>query len=148
MSNPDYSMLKVFRCACYPCLRPYNKNKLEFRTSECTFLGHFTSHKGYKCLAKDGCLYISKDVQLNEHDFPFAKENNNSQVSPAPTSHTSLIPLTVVFTHSTPLSQSNTGATPVSHSNPSPIDRVSPPLSGQAIPSSHSSSSIHLDRDS
>lgn len=40
---PDYKFLKVFRCACYPCLRPYNANKLQFCSVECTFLGYPTS---------------------------------------------------------------------------------------------------------
>lgn len=30
--KPDYSFLKTFGCACYPHLRLYNKNKLEFHT--------------------------------------------------------------------------------------------------------------------
>lgn len=120
-SYPDYTMLRVFGCACYPCLRPYNKNKLEFRTSECTFLGYSTSHKGYKCLAKDGRMYISKDVQFNGHVFPFAKENSNSRVSPVQTSLPSPIPLTVVppIPSSTSLSQSTTGSIPLSHLHPS-----------------------------
>jgi hypothetical protein len=28
--TPDYSFLKVFRCACWPNLRPYNQHKLQF----------------------------------------------------------------------------------------------------------------------
>jgi histone deacetylase 1/2 len=28
--TPDYSSLRVFGCACYPNLRPYNRHKLEF----------------------------------------------------------------------------------------------------------------------
>ena len=36
--KPDYTSLRVFRCACWPNLRPYNKHKLEFRSKQCAFL--------------------------------------------------------------------------------------------------------------
>jgi len=29
----DYTMLKTFGCACYPLLRPYNKHKLDFKST-------------------------------------------------------------------------------------------------------------------
>lgn len=31
---PDYNFLKVFGCAFYPYLRPYNSNKLAFRSTQ------------------------------------------------------------------------------------------------------------------
>lgn len=34
---PNYYMLKIFGCACWPHLRPYNKRKLEFRSKPCVF---------------------------------------------------------------------------------------------------------------
>ena len=34
-------------------------------------MGYSPSHKGYKCLAADGRLYISKDVIFNENSFPY-----------------------------------------------------------------------------
>lgn len=68
---PDYNFLKVFGCRCYPCLRPYNTNKLSFRSSPCLFLGYSNQHKGYKCLASDGRLYISRHVTFDETCFPF-----------------------------------------------------------------------------
>lgn len=34
---PDYSHLRLFGCACYPYLVPYNKHKLEARTRQCIF---------------------------------------------------------------------------------------------------------------
>ena len=42
---PNYSLLKVFGCACWPHLRPYNKQKLSFRSKECFFLGNSSLQK-------------------------------------------------------------------------------------------------------
>ena len=72
--QPDYTFLKVFGCACWPHLRPYNKRKLEFRSKKCVFLGYSSLHKGYKCLhVPTNRVYISRDVVFDEHVFPFAK---------------------------------------------------------------------------
>jgi hypothetical protein len=49
-ASPNYSSLRVFGCACWPNLKPYNKQKLQFRSTRCVFLGHNNLHKGYKCL--------------------------------------------------------------------------------------------------
>ena len=68
---PNYKALRVFGCACFPCLRPYNQSKLQPRSEECLFLGYSGNHKGYKCLSKQGKIYISKDVIFNETHFPF-----------------------------------------------------------------------------
>lgn len=67
--NPDYKFLKVFRCVCFPLLRPYHTHKLDFRSQECIFLGYYTSHKGYKCLSPSGRIYISKYILFNEIRF-------------------------------------------------------------------------------
>jgi histone deacetylase 1/2 len=72
--NPSYSSLRVFGCACWPNLRPYNKHKLQFRSKECAFLGYSDMHKGYKCLdIATGRVYISCDVVFDENVFPFSK---------------------------------------------------------------------------
>jgi hypothetical protein len=47
---PNYFMMRVFGCACWPHLHAYNKHKLSFRSKECVFLGYSSLHKGYKCL--------------------------------------------------------------------------------------------------
>jgi histone deacetylase 1/2 len=70
---PDYTFFKVFGCACWPHLRPYNKRKLEFRSKKCVFLGYSSLHKGYKCLhVPTNRMYISRDVIFDENVFPFS----------------------------------------------------------------------------
>lgn len=84
---PDYTFLKVFGCSCFPLMRPYNSHKLDFRSQECVFLGYSPSHRGYKCLASSGRIYISKDVIFDENTFPypklFAQNSNSPSLSPA-----------------------------------------------------------------
>jgi hypothetical protein len=46
--KPHYSSLRIFGCACWSNLRPYNQHKLEFRSKECVFLGYSNMHKGFK----------------------------------------------------------------------------------------------------
>jgi histone deacetylase 1/2 len=71
--TPDYSFFKVFGCACWPHLRPYNHHKLEYRSKQCVFLGYSPLHKGYKCLhIPSNRVYISRDVVFDETVFPFS----------------------------------------------------------------------------
>ncbi|WVZ71271.1 hypothetical protein U9M48_019877 [Paspalum notatum var. saurae] len=70
--NPDYSSLRIFGCACWPNLRPYNHRKLSFQSTKCVFLGYSSMHKGFKCLdISTGCIYVSRDVVFDENIFPF-----------------------------------------------------------------------------
>jgi histone deacetylase 1/2 len=71
--KPDYTFLKVFGCACWSHLRPYNNRKLEFRSKKCVFLGYSPLHRGYKCLhVPTNRVYISRDVIFDENVFPFS----------------------------------------------------------------------------
>jgi hypothetical protein len=77
-TKPNYSLLRVFGCACWPHLRAYNKNKLAFRSIECVFLGYSSLHKGYKCLDQSSSrVYVSRDVVFDEHVFPFYRDSTN-----------------------------------------------------------------------
>ena len=62
---PNFHFLKVFGCACFPFLRPFNQNKLQFRSAHCVFLGYSFKHKGYLCLHSSGRIYVSHDVLFN-----------------------------------------------------------------------------------
>ena len=73
-TEPTYMDLRVFGCACYPLLRPYNDHKLAFRSKKCIFLGYSNFQKGYRCLdLATKRVYISRHVIFDEHSFP-AKE--------------------------------------------------------------------------
>lgn len=69
--NPNYSSLKVFGITCFPHIRPYNDHKLQFCSQPYTFLGYYHAHKGYKCLAPSGRVYISRHVVFDENTLPF-----------------------------------------------------------------------------
>jgi histone deacetylase 1/2 len=78
-NSGDYSLLRIFGCACWPNLRPYNKHKLNFRSKQCAFLGYSNLHKGYRCLdISIGRIYISRDIVFDETVFPFASLHSNA----------------------------------------------------------------------
>jgi histone deacetylase 1/2 len=80
-SHPDYTHLKTFGCLCFPHLRPYNKHKLQFRSSPCVYLGISPQHKGHKCLDANGRIFVSKDVIFHESKFPYSSMFNSPTVS-------------------------------------------------------------------
>jgi GAG-pre-integrase domain len=80
----DYDFLRVLGCLCYPLTRPYNKNKLELRSQPCVFIVYGTNQKGYRCLyVPTGRIYVSRNVQFIEHEFPFAKPSVTIQKIPS-----------------------------------------------------------------
>jgi hypothetical protein len=84
--------MRVFGCACWPHLRPYNQHKLDFRSKTCIFIGYSLSHRGYKCLhLPTGRIYISRNVIFDESTFPFHLSSPSPTPHP-PTSHTTLYP--------------------------------------------------------
>ncbi|XP_048600004.1 uncharacterized protein LOC106352005 [Brassica napus] len=70
--TPDYSFLRIFGSACYPCLRPYSQYKFDPRSLQCVFLGYHPQYKGYRFLhPPTGRVYISRHVIFDEQTFPF-----------------------------------------------------------------------------
>jgi len=129
--EPDYRSLRTFGCACFPFLRPYNVNKLDYRSQECIFLGYSMSHKGYKCLSSSGRVYISKDVLFNELHFPYneimstSSNSVNNFVNSNNTAHNSSNWFTSSFTL----------PTPIQHISPAPSPQVSSPAHSSQSPS-------------
>jgi hypothetical protein len=75
----DYSFLQTFGCVVWPNLRPYNSQKLLFRSKRCVFFGYSNIHKGFKCLdPSEGSIYVSQDVVFDEHVFPFVDLHPNA----------------------------------------------------------------------
>ena len=75
--SPSYDTLRVFGCACFPYLRPYNTNKLQFRSKQCVFLGYSLNHQGYHCLDQSTShIYLSRHVIFDELSFPFQETTN------------------------------------------------------------------------
>lgn len=71
---PDYSLLCVFGCLCYPNLSATATHKLAPCSVACVFLGYPTSHKGYRCFdLSTRRIIISRHVVFDETCFPFAR---------------------------------------------------------------------------
>ena len=69
-------------------LRLYNKNKFDFKSHKCVFLGFTSNQKGYKCLSPSGkvYVYVFRDVIFYEsiflyHDL-FVKHNTSAPPIP------------------------------------------------------------------
>jgi hypothetical protein len=99
---PDYATLRMFGCACYPLLRPYNSHKLMFRSKRCIFLGYGSHYNGYRCFDPfTSKIFTTQHVVCDEMSFP-AKVGVNAS-SPIPVSPIGIPPL-VPFTEISPLS--------------------------------------------
>ena len=75
--SPFLTAFRTFGSACYPYLRPYNKQKLQPRSMECVFLGYPPLSKGYLCLdLNTNSVYIVCYALFNEDVFPFKHKSD------------------------------------------------------------------------
>nr|GEZ12340.1 ribonuclease H-like domain-containing protein [Tanacetum cinerariifolium] len=69
-AQPDYSVLRVFGCLCYPHID--TNHKLGPCATPSIFLGHAVNHFGYHCLdLNTNKIIISRHVTFDEMVFPF-----------------------------------------------------------------------------
>jgi hypothetical protein len=62
-SIPNYLVLKVFGCECWPYLKPYNSNKFSSRSKPCVFIVYIKNDHGYKYFnLQSGRIYIARHV--------------------------------------------------------------------------------------
>lgn len=70
---PDLKRLRVFGCACYPSLKPYNSHKLQPKTIQHVFMGYTLEYKGYLCYnIQTKKMFVSRHVIFHEDVFLFA----------------------------------------------------------------------------
>lgn len=65
-----FTLLYSFGCLYYPCLRYFNKHKLQPRLIQCVFLGYVPQQRDYLCFDRSsGKLYKSRHVKFDESFF-------------------------------------------------------------------------------
>jgi len=96
--KPNYTTFKIFGCACYPLIRPYNKIKVDFRSTCYLFLDYNLHNKGYICLSPTRKTYISWHVMFNEDMFPYFVPHNkfHNQTSNTNNTFETIPPLTIL----------------------------------------------------
>ena len=81
-TQPSYTHLRVFGCACYPNQSSVAPHKLSPRSSLCVFLGYSSDHKGYRCLdLHSNRIIVSRHVVFDETLFPFTEMSTSPQNS-------------------------------------------------------------------
>ncbi|GJZ74835.1 ribonuclease H-like domain-containing protein [Tanacetum coccineum] len=79
-AQPDYSVLCVFGCLCYPHID--TNHKLGPRATPSIFLGHAANHFGYRCLdLNTNKIIISRHVTFDETVFPFPSTKSTTTPS-------------------------------------------------------------------
>jgi histone deacetylase 1/2 len=135
--SPSYDTLRVFGCACFPYLRPYNTNKLQFRSKRCVFLGYSLNHQGYRCLDQStGRIYLSRHVIFDELSFPFQETINTLSAetasldfhSPLETVTEPLPHIPLAFTTSPDPPTQNPPNVPITSITPSTNILITPPI--------------------
>ena len=145
---PLITHLRIFGCACFPLLRPYNSNKLQPKTVTCVFLGYASSYKGYICYdVLSNRTYVSRHVVFNESVFPYHNLASGSKSSSSSIGSPLLVPVVnndnvAVLSQSTCCSSSPVSPTisPPGSIAPAPLHDLSHDVDPQ---SSSENTSVH-----
>ena len=66
--RPFVGHLKIFGCICYAHIPKEQRQKLDFKSSKCIFLGYASDTKGYKLYEiASGKIILSRDVIFSEN---------------------------------------------------------------------------------
>lgn len=77
-TKPDYSSLRAFSAACYPCLEPLQAHKFDPKSFQCVFLGYSSLHKGIDVSTLHQEKSTSHDMQhLMKISFPLKISTNS-----------------------------------------------------------------------
>lgn len=77
----DYKSFRISGAQYFPCVRAYNKNKMQDRSLSCVFFVYASKHKGYVCLdLVTKLVYSSCHIVFNECLFPFLSTNSSSSI--------------------------------------------------------------------
>ncbi|CAL2258842.1 unnamed protein product [Prunus armeniaca] len=133
----DITHLRVFGCACFPLLKPYNTDKLQPKTSTCVFLGYAGQYKGYICFSlTTNRLFVTRHVLFDETVFPFTSVHlvsiSSSQSLPSSSPPPSISFTNTVLSHIPSLSISS--PSPPTSEATKPLNAL-PPGSLPASPS-------------
>lgn len=133
--KPNYDMLKVFGCRCFPWLTPYNQNKLQQKSKPCVFLGYSLNHQGYKCFdLSTRRVYLSLHVLFDKDFFSFKGLTSSSKSVDAPgNNHLSQL----LFTFPSPSTSTMLVLSSPSQTNPLPIPQISPTTNSAPSSDSH-----------
>jgi len=126
-SPPVVTHLRIFGCACFPLLKPYNSNKLQPKTSTCIFLEYTGQYEGYICFSiRTNYFFVTRHVLFDESMFPYS-----SVIPTSPCLHPTMFPLisppTPAAASQPTLSSSSSSQSALSHSSSSQ-PTLSPPL--------------------
>nr|GEZ67180.1 ribonuclease H-like domain-containing protein [Tanacetum cinerariifolium] len=98
--QPDYSILRVFRCLCYPHID--TNHKLRPPATPSIYLGHAANHFGYRCLdLNTNKIIVSHHVTFHETVFPFP--SNKSTTTPSYDSLNDSTDLISIIIHTAPI---------------------------------------------
>lgn len=69
---PTYADVRVFGCLCYAANRPRAKDKFDYKSRRCIFVGYPFGKKGWRLFDLDTReFFVSRDVHFFESTFPY-----------------------------------------------------------------------------